>query len=117
INRNDYANLIANPHNYDPTLGFASWNIPRLLNGQDAITDGANNTRILGRLALLFPSNFTQIQTEIRNALDDLKKRTPKEAAEAYEHGTETKVQVSLPTDIHVYVIGTVCGWTARRCV
>ena len=113
IDKSEYSGLLANPQLYKDALDFPAWNIRELIGTTDAITDGANNTRILGRLALLFPSNFVRIQSDLSMLLKDLNALTDQDASEHLERGLRHRVQVTLPTGIYVYVIGTLCGGTA----
>lgn len=113
IEKQQYASLIGKPQDYEAQIGFSSWNIPELTRNQDAITDGANNTRILGRLALLFPANFDAIQREIKAALSTLSALDEKKAGEAFSRANREPVFIDLDNDIHVYVAGTLCGGTS----
>jgi hypothetical protein len=113
IDKSQFSSLLANPQLYKDTLDFPDWNIPELIGTTDAVTDGANNTRILGRLALLFPNNFNRIQSDLSMLLQQLNTLTDQEASESLGRGLRHKVQVTLPSKIYVYVIGTLCGGTA----
>jgi len=110
---NDYADLVANPATYKDKLDFSTWQIPQVMGNQDAITDGANNTRSLGRLAVLFESNFSEIDTLIRSELDHLKQINADNASEVFSVPYGEAVKVSLPPELYVYVVGTLCGGTA----
>lgn len=113
ISQDEYSGLVANPQLYKDKLDFPAWNIHDLIGTADAITAGANNTRILGRLALLFPSNFAQVQANLGSLLQSLNALTAQEASESIERGLGHKTQVVIPSEINVYVIGTLCGGTA----
>jgi hypothetical protein len=108
-----YANLIANPQNYHSQIGFPAWNIPELTGSADSIVDGARNIRLLGRLALLFPPNFTMFHREVRDALAELQALDPGVVRERFSKHSGDPVAVDLSEDIQVYVAGTLCGGTS----
>ena len=113
IDKAQYASLINDPQNYEGQFGFNTWNNPDLTGSGDAITDGANNVRMLGRLSLLFPPNYTAATREIRSALAALKALDEKEAGELYSRSLPKPVQVEMGDDLHVYVVGTLAGGTS----
>jgi hypothetical protein len=113
IEPQQYQNLINNPQNYESQIGFSTWNIPGLTNSGDAITDGAKNMRILGRLALLFPANYTRVRQEITESLARLTSLDKKSASEQFSRAGGEQVQVDLDDTLYVYVIGTLAGGTS----
>jgi hypothetical protein len=113
IDRNQYAALITNPQNYENPFGYATWNIPQLTGTGDAITDGAKNTRILGRLALLYTPNFLKVKAQVSDALNLLTTLDNQEATEAFSKTTPDPVRVAFSAGTYVYVVGTLCGGTS----
>ena len=121
IDRRDYEHLIRNPDTYHDTLDFSSWDIPSLTANPTVMASGvlagANNTRILGRLALLHPDNFRTVRTTIMNELDSLGTGvlTADKASKAFARGLRhsNRTDVVLDDNIYVYVVGTLCGGTA----
>jgi serine/threonine protein kinase len=116
IDQSSYASLIAKPNQWNEQMDFTAWNIPELTGGQDSITTGTNGIRMLGRLAMLFPTNFNQVKTEITNAVDALRILTPHQATEAFNRARDIPVQIDFgwsDAPIHIYVVGTLCGGTA----
>ena len=113
IDRTQYFNLINNPQDYEDQIAFSSWNILELTRTGDAITDGAKNIRILGRLSLLFPPNYNRALNEIRAALAGLEALDEKEASQSYSQAAQQQTQIELDNKLHVYVVGTLCGGTS----
>ncbi len=116
IEKSQYNGMIRNPAMYDAQMGFSSWDIPELTGAGDAFTDsiknGANNKRILGRLALLFPNNYLAVTNAITGALEQLNTLDTKEVNKDFAR-TGEKVQIDIERDTYIYVIGTLCGGTS----
>lgn len=113
ITREQYSHLLANPQLYQQTLDFSSWFISDLADSADAIVDGANGIRQLGRLALLFPANFNKVMESTLAHLGKLRQLTIQQATQQFSSGVGQTVQVHLPNTLHVYVVGSLCGGTA----
>lgn len=121
VTRNQYADLISNPETYQPKMGFVTWDIPDRTRSGDAVRDsienGANNIRILGRIALLYPDNFLRVVREIKKALDELGELTHEKATEAFNRtGERVDVRFADAANeklMHVYVVGSLCGGTS----
>ena len=110
-----YANVINSPARYKDQLDLESWwDRDALLSLQDrAITKGAGNIRMVGRLAFLFPGLCNRIRDEIQVRLDALRRLTPQEAQSARGPLPDgTNPALLLGDDIIVYVVGTLCGGT-----
>lgn len=116
INESDFTSLIKNPQAYQDKLAFPSWNIPQAVCNATAIKVGAQNIRILGRLALLFPANFAKVESALREALQNLGQLQGPEANAAFGSHTHEPLHVRLSADTFVYVVGTLCGGTASGC-
>src|SRR5579884_76158 len=116
IDREQYSGLINHPGNWASTLDFTSWNIPSVAATTDQLIDGANNTRLLGRLALLFGSNFTKVMEAIEAEYGSLLTLKDGEAASAFKRAVREDVRIRFPNAVYVYVVGTLCGGTASGC-
>lgn len=127
IDSGDYANLIANPQNYKEKIDFPSWNIPEVTGTKNAIENGADNIRIMGRLAFLF--NYPRVDSVVRSEINALKALTSQTASERFSEGSDEQYEVqfqsdrqgevqsqSKDADVYVYVVGTLCGGTASGC-
>ena len=113
IDKSAYYNLIQNPANFDARIGFSSWNIPQLTNTGDAIIDGANNVRILGRLAMLYPNNYNELTNHLRSSLAALQQVEERAAGDKFSLGIGEQTRVTLNSALYVYVIGSLCGGTS----
>ena len=116
IDRQQYGALISNPSHWDRQIAFSSWNNPSLTGTQDAIEHGANNNRMLGRLALLYPPNFDVVVEALRGALAELRALDPRVAAERYSRSQPEAVNINFSPNIEVYVAGTLAGGTSSGC-
>ena len=116
IEGNDYEGLINNPGRYKSQLDLESWwDKEALLRlGDRALTKGAGNIRMVGRLAFLYPSLCSQIRNGIQARLDALQSLTPQQAQAARGPLPDgSNPQIALGDEIVVYVVGTLCGGTA----
>jgi hypothetical protein len=117
VGRTDYQSLIANPEQYRAELDFERWRPRGGIESADSIEDGANGIRALGRLAILFKSNYNQIMTSIRTDLDALNQLNQQDASRAFSHAVKQPASVTLDgskeqRQISVYVVGTLAGGT-----
>ena len=115
INAPDYEGLINNPGRYKSQLDLESWwDKDALLQlGDKALTKGAGNIRMVGRLAFLFPSLAMQIRNGIQARLDALQSLTPQQAQSARGLLPDgSNPPINLGDEIIVYVVGTLCGGT-----
>ncbi len=115
VDATSYSNVINSPGRYKEQLDLEKWwDKDALLSLQDrAITKGAGNIRMVGRLAFLFPGLCNRIRDEIQVRLDALQRLTPQEAQLArgpLPDGTNPPMMLSK--DTVVYVVGTLCGGT-----
>ena len=115
IEGSDYEGLINNPGRYKSQLDLESWwDKEALLRlGDRALTKGAGNIRMVGRLAFLYPTLCSQIRNGIQARLDALQSLTPQQAQAArgkLPDGSDP--QIALGDEIVVYVVGTLCGGT-----
>ena len=115
IGSTEYESIINQPGRYKSQLDLESWwdkeALMRL--GDKALTKGAGNIRMVGRLAFLYPSLCSQIRNGIQNRLDALQSLTPQQAQAArgpLPNGTDPEVLLGAETI--VYVVGTLCGGT-----
>ena len=113
VDRTSYSHLINNKESYRDSMDFGAWDVPSLTGDADAIEDGAKGVRILGRLALLFPQNFTRVLQALNEELAILESLDARIAAERFNESQETPVQLNLLPDVSVYVVGTLAGGTA----
>lgn len=115
VDGTDYVNVINSPARYKDLINLQSWwDKDALLSLQDrAITKGAGNIRMVGRLAFLFPGVCNRIRDEIQVRLDDLRRLTPADAQAARGALPDgSNPPIALGSDIIVYVVGTLCGGT-----
>lgn len=117
INENDYTNLLNNAGSFRQQLDLERWWHPETLLslGDRAVTKGAGNIRMVGRLAFLFPNNLERIRDEIKVRLERLApaRLTPLLAQQARGPLADgSNPPIALSNDIAVYVVGTLCGGT-----
>ncbi len=115
IGGQDYEGLINNPGRYKSQLDLESWwDKDALLQlGDKALTKGAGNIRMVGRLAFLFPSLSLQIRNAIQTRLDQLQSLTPQQAQAARGPLPDgSNPAINLGDETIVYVVGTLCGGT-----
>ena len=104
--------LFANPA-ADGRLKLAKWadgGVLNLLPG-NAVTEGAGNIRMVGRLAFLY--NYDMISEAVSRRLNELRNLTPTEARDrrgALLSGENP--ELSFIGSIRVFVVGTLCGGT-----
>lgn len=112
ISAADYANLLSNPQVYDPKIRLTDWadlvTLQRIPTG--AVNAGAGNIRMVGRLAFLFPQNYTKVYQEMTARLKAL--RDLSEAAATAALGDATDVMFANMGQPVVFVVGTLCGGT-----
>lgn len=113
VDRASYSHLINNPESYRNSMDFGAWDIPALTGSADAIEDGAKGVRILGRLALMFPQNFTRVSQALTEELAILESLEANVAAKSFNEAQETPVRLNLLPDVSVYIVGTLAGGTA----
>ena len=115
IEGNDYEGLINNPGRYKSQLDLESWwDKEALLRlGDRALTKGAGNIRMVGRLAFLYPTLCSQIRNGIQARLDALQSLTPQQARAARGKLSDgSDPEILLGEETVVYVVGTLCGGT-----
>ena len=117
IKADAYADIINHPENYDGTIGLTRWadiNTLRQLK-TDAVNAGAGNIRMVGRLALLYPDNYTTIRKAITTRLAQLRALTAAEARVKLNKdaiGLASDIEFADPMAVRIVVAGTLLGGT-----
>jgi hypothetical protein len=112
ISADEYQRLLDDPA-ADERLKLSKWadkNLLKQLPG-NAVTEGAGNIRMVGRLAFLY--NYDRISAAVSKRLNDLRNLRQTEARErrgALLSGENP--ELSFIGSIRVFVIGTLCGGT-----
>ncbi|UQN08779.1 tubulin-like doman-containing protein [Deinococcus sp. QL22] len=115
------------PELYDSSIALTSWADIETLEQLPAasIESGAGHIRMVGRLALLYPPNYSEIKNAISQRLARLRNLTEaqaKTALNANNAGLEMNVQFAVnassdQTGVRVIVVGTLCGGTCSGTV
>lgn len=112
ISADEYQRLLDDPA-ADERLKLSKWadkNLLKQLPG-NAVTEGAGNIRMVGRLAFLY--NYDRISAAVSKRLNDLRNLRQTEARErrgALLSGENP--ELSFIGSIRIFVIGTLCGGT-----
>lgn len=123
VGPNDYLQLFSQPQLFDPKIELSRWLDLGVQAVSPAITAGAANVRMLGRLAFLFEPNVTMVHDEVRTRLLALRNLSPEEALRKRGNlpdGTNPPVEFRAVNNnngansesVVVYIIGTLCGGT-----
>jgi hypothetical protein len=107
---------------YDEAIGLRDWADRETIAEVEgsAVSDGAGNRRMVGRLALLFPKNYQAVHNALEgrlNQLRGLKSPDAKEALGKLADGTEPQVVFSNAQQLRVFVVGSLCGGTCSGTV
>jgi hypothetical protein len=114
LKADSYEKLIDSPSGFSDSIDFPAWNNPTVTGSHSAIAYGANNTRMLGRIALLYPENFALVENVIRQEKQKLDRNSLAlgTAQKAFSEAFGRPVNLTLPDQVFVYVVGTLCGGT-----
>lgn len=113
ISATDYSTLLANPSVFDPQMDLTKWvdmdTLKKIPTG--AVTAGAGNIRMVGRLAFLFPNNYNRVYLELISRLQSLRNLT---AAKVQEVLGDNTVNIGFANNGFpvIFVVGTLCGGT-----
>lgn len=80
-----------------------------------AVSEGAGNIRMVGRLALLYPRNHDNVVSRLQSRLRELHNLTEAEATEKrgpLPDGTNPPISFGAGGTVRVIVTGTLCGGT-----
>lgn len=122
ISPGDYGQMLAHPQVQDALINFSAWadmETLRKLPG-NAVTAGAGNIRMVGRLAFLEQKNYASIKTRLVSRLQELRELQPAKAAEIFgklPDGTYPTIAFHSDGQVRVLVVGTLCGGTASGIV
>jgi hypothetical protein len=118
ITAQEYYDLVNNPQNYDASIALSRWadieTLKQLQGG--AVSAGAGNIRMVGRLSLLYSRNYDMIKQAIGDRLARLRGLSLKTAEEKLNQGvggSEDSVEFAdSGTGLRVIVVGTLLGGT-----
>lgn len=117
-----WRDMLSRPELYDSSIALNTWADLETL-GQlpaQSIDSGAGHIRMVGRLALLYPPNYSEIKNAISQRVARLRNLTEAQAKAALNKdnaGLEMSVQFAVnqssgQTGVRVIVVGTLCGGT-----
>ena len=122
IRAEQYSDIITNPQNYNQSIALERWadieTLRMLPSG--SVDSGAGNIRMVGRLALLYPDNYTDIKNALVSRLANLRNLTVSNATDALNTdavGHENEVSFATTNGIRVIVAGTLLGGTCSGTV
>ncbi|EYB66505.1 hypothetical protein DEIPH_ctg103orf0030 [Deinococcus phoenicis] len=117
-----WSDMLHRPDIYDASIALNTWADAETLAQLPAqsIDSGAGHIRMVGRLALLYPPNYSEIKNAIAQRVARLRNLTDAQAKTALNlnnAGLEMNVQFAVnqasgQTGIRVIVVGTLCGGT-----
>jgi hypothetical protein len=115
IDAAEYSDLIGSPQNYNESIALERWadvsTLRQLKAG--AVDAGAGNIRMVGRLALLYPKNYTNIKNALTDRLARLRNLTPAEAkTKLNQNAIGLETDVIFADGVRVIVTGTLLGGT-----
>jgi hypothetical protein len=118
ISAMDWDNIKKNAPAWDEAIGLQTWADMDTLKclPDTSINAGAGNIRMVGRIALLFPSNFTQFVLAVHQRIISLQSLTSLKASEELPDRLRDKGEKVFFTgnggNPVIYVVGTLCGGT-----
>jgi len=117
ISAQEYSLLLKQPDAYEEKMHLTKWADMETLRRipDQAVTAGAGNIRMVGRLAFLFPSNYMKIHQGLIARLNWLRTLTVAEAQDSYgpaADGQVPDIQFANGGFLVIYVVGTLCGGT-----
>lgn len=117
-----WRDILHRPEVYDSSIALNAWADAETLAQLPAqsIDSGAGHIRMVGRLALLYPPNYSEIKNAIAHRVARLRNLTDAQAKTALNvnnAGLEMNVQFAVnqasgQTGVRVIVVGTLCGGT-----
>ena len=117
-----WRDMLQHPENYDASIALSTWADLETLAQLPAqsIDSGAGHIRMVGRLALLYAPNYSEIKNGIAQRVSKLRQLSEaqaKTALNANNAGLEMDVQfavneASQQTGVRIIVVGTLCGGT-----
>lgn len=117
-----WRDILHRPEIYDASIALNTWADAETLAQLPAqsIDAGAGHIRMVGRLALLYPPNYSEIKNAIAGRVARLRNLTDAQAKAALNlnnAGLEMNVQFAVnqasgQTGVRVIVVGTLCGGT-----
>jgi len=111
ISREKFTDLQRDPDNWTQELDLGNWTHPDLMQGNNAIDDGAKNKRMFGRLAFLYNiRDIRRLVNERLGTLHALDEETARARRGPLPDGTNPPIH--FDPKIWVYVVGTLCGGT-----
>lgn len=118
ISAMDWDNIKKNASAWEEAIGLQTWADMDTLKclPDTSINAGAGNIRMVGRIALLFPANFTQFVLAVHHRLISLQSLTSLKASEELpdrlrEQGEKVFFTGNGGNPV-IYVVGTLCGGT-----
>jgi hypothetical protein len=110
MSKEEYLPYITSPRATGATFGFYEWQDGPTLMDIDNPSDGAGNSRLLGRLCLFHPRTYSNLRRRVSEDLAHLQRLTPQAIADDLG-------DPGLTVTIHeggtvVYIVGTLCGGT-----
>jgi len=97
------------PNQAGSEFDFPKWQDPATLGPLQDANAGAGNCRMLGRLCLLHPRTYSQLQMRVQKDIGELDQLTEKNIADGL--GNPSLMVEKFP-EITAYVVGTLCGGT-----
>jgi len=117
-----WRDILHRPEIYDSSIALSQWADAETLAQLPAqsVDSGAGHIRMVGRLALLYPPNYSEIKNAINQRLAKLRNLSDAQAKTALNvnnPGLTMNVQFAVnegsgQTGIRVIVVGTLCGGT-----
>jgi hypothetical protein len=105
----EYSQYITQPRTAGAEFGFYDWQDGPTLSKISNPATGAGNLRMLGRLCLLHPRTYNNLQMRVQRDVASLNQLTPQIVADRLG---QPGLNVQIHTDTVVYVVGTLCGGT-----
>ena len=117
-----WRDILHRPEIYEPSIALSQWSDPETLAQLPAqsVDSGAGHIRMVGRLALLYPPNYSEIKNAISQRLARLRNLSDADAKtrlNTNNAGLTMDVQFAVnaasgQTGVRVIVVGTLCGGT-----
>lgn len=117
-----WRDILTRPELYEDNIALSTWADHETLSqlNAQAVDAGAGNIRMVGRLALLFPTNYYNVKNAISQRLmnlRNLREADAKKALNVNNAGLEADIrfainEASQQTGLRIIVVGTLCGGT-----
>lgn len=113
----DYDQVLSNPDIYDPLIDYKAWADEETLKRLpgNAVTTGAGNIRMVGRLSFFFPPNYGGSKVALTERLQSLRQLTAAQATEQrgpLVDGDDPDIEFGANGQVRIIVVGTLCGGT-----